>query len=648
MRARPGFRLQIVLALAGLMLLAFVPLFFAVASLAQATVHGAREQSARVLGRAIAAHAGEAYGQAGSGGVVRALQAHVGREGLQALCVFQGRLAGGMRRPVGGGGRPPRAVERERRDGHGDPRGGGKGDGVASPTGGASPWSCAFTSRTAAAAASPWSDWSRSVQITFALALLVFAYMALTRLIVGPIEQLVDAADRVAAALAPCASRREARASWRARGQRADDGRAAHRRGGGAGFFKVEELTEMTRRNAEAQAQVIRSERMASVGRLAAGVAHEIGNPIAALVGMEELLLDGDLSPAEHRDFLLRMRRETERIHTVIRDLLDFARPEGAAGSSSPPAPADVRHVIADVVALVRPQKDFRGVKVEVDVDGTPPVGLPAPRLTQVLLNLVLNAGASVATARPEGGRVTVRARAEGRRVRIEVEDDGPGVDPAVRNRLFEPFVTTKEVGDGTGLGLAVCRGLVESVGGEVAVDASYTAERGSLSCSYRYGLTRGPWASFRGRPGQSSHGASGTMSRPSAAMASRRTAERLDGGRLPVARLGRVVQEDDRAVAQVASNACDDVFDARARRAVPPGGAPSDDGQVEARRPRARWSRRCARRAAERASAAPGHPLERIEARAADRGARAARGAARRGGRGPTSAARRRAPPRR
>jgi len=169
------------------------------------------------------------------------------------------------------------------------------------------------------------------------------------------------------------------------------------------------------------------------------------------------------------------MRRETERIHTVIRDLLDFARPEGPAGSSGPAA-ADVRGVVADVVALVRPQKEFRGVKVEVDVDGAPLVALSASRLTQVLLNLVLNAGASVATAHPEGGRVTVRARAEGHRVRIEVEDDGPGVDSAVRDRLFEPFVTTKEVGDGTGLGLAVCRGLVESVGGQITVDASYTA----------------------------------------------------------------------------------------------------------------------------------------------------------------------------
>jgi signal transduction histidine kinase len=91
----------------------------------------------------------------------------------------------------------------------------------------------------------------------------------------------------------------------------------------------------------------------------------------------------------------------------------------------------------------------------------------------QVLLNLVLNAGAAI--ARAAGHRIRIRAhpvRGEAR-VRIEIEDDGPGIHPSIRDRLFEPFVTTKDVGEGTGLGLAVCRGLVESAGGEVGLDAS-------------------------------------------------------------------------------------------------------------------------------------------------------------------------------
>jgi signal transduction histidine kinase len=241
-------------------------------------------------------------------------------------------------------------------------------------------------------------------------------------------------------------------------------------------ILKVDELTETTRRLTQAQAQLVRSERMASVGRLAAGVAHEIGNPIAALMGMEQLLLDGGLSPDEQRDFLSRMQRETDRIHTVVRDLLDFARPEGLGpGQDEVAVPAKVRAVVDDVVALLRPQKQFRDVAVDVDVDEGTMASIPAPRLTQVLLNILLNAGAAVASRGATGGRVVVRARqVEGGRVRIEVEDDGPGVAAAVREKLFEPFVTTKEVGEGTGLGLAVCRGLVESAGGEIGLDAAY------------------------------------------------------------------------------------------------------------------------------------------------------------------------------
>jgi two-component system, NtrC family, sensor kinase len=169
------------------------------------------------------------------------------------------------------------------------------------------------------------------------------------------------------------------------------------------------------------------------------------------------------------------MRRETDRIHLVVRDLLDFARPEGPADADAgPPALADVGDVVRDVVALVKPQKPFRSVRVDApDIEGLE-VALAAAKLTQVLLNLVLNAGAAIASEGREG-RVTVRAATTGDgRVRIEVEDDGPGIAPSVRDRLFEPFVTTKPVGEGTGLGLAVCRGLVESAGGEIAMDPAY------------------------------------------------------------------------------------------------------------------------------------------------------------------------------
>ena len=108
-------------------------------------------------------------------------------------------------------------------------------------------------------------------------------------------------------------------------------------------------------------------------------------------------------------------------------------------------------------------------MKLEIDV-GLPAVALGHEQLMQVILNLVMNAADAVGA----GGNVRVAASRTGNSVRLLVEDDGPGVDPRVRAQLFEPFVTTKDVGKGTGLGLAVCRGLVEAAGGSITLDTEY------------------------------------------------------------------------------------------------------------------------------------------------------------------------------
>lgn len=473
-RAQPGLRLQIVLALAGLMLLAFVPLFFAVASLTRATVLGAREDAARAVGRSLAAHLADAA-RDGDGALRAALRQAVVDGTADGLCVAAPGAAPACDGPAAN---LPAMAGRAARGDAGEAvevvRGArGRAFQVVSRAGGAT----VVTRMALDAEAGRGLPLVRLValyMIVFALALIVFAYFALTRLIVRPVEQLVDAADRVAnGARTLRVPRHGARelvelgASVQTMAERliAEEANL---------ILKVEELTDATRRLTDTRAQLVRSERMASVGRLAAGVAHEIGNPIAALMGMEDLLLEGDLDPDAERDFLQRMRRETDRIHLVVRDLLDFARPEAADADAGPPALADVGDVVRDVVALVKPQKPFRSVRVDAPAIEGLEVALAAAKLTQVLLNLVLNAGAAIASEGREG-RVTVRAATTGDgRVRIEVEDDGPGIAPSVRDRLFEPFVTTKPVGEGTGLGLAVCRGLVESAGGEIAMDPAY------------------------------------------------------------------------------------------------------------------------------------------------------------------------------
>jgi two-component system, NtrC family, sensor kinase len=451
------------------MLLAFVPLFFAVASLTRATVLDAREQQARVVARSVAAHVAAA---AGSGDLPPALRAYLLPPGVHAVCVFARdgeRLAcegpaavvDAIRTPG-----PERPLREQSLVVHGAAS--GRELQVLVPA-------CDLAVVTRVDLDEGGDRGSSLVRlvalymITFALALLVFAYFALTRLIVRPVEELVRATDRVAGGArtlpVPRAGARELvelASSVRSMAETLISGEATL-------ILKVEELTQT-------QAQLVRSERMASVGRLAAGVAHEIGNPIAALMGMQDLLIEGEVSPETQRDFLQRMRRETERIHSVVRDLLDFARPEGKSAGDGPAPAAEVRTAAADVASLVKTQKDFHDVRVDVDVAGAARVALPQGQLTQVLLNLLLNAGAAIRSANRGQGRVTVRARDEtAGRVRIEVEDDGPGVATAVRDRLFEPFVTTKDVGEGTGLGLAVCRGVVEAAGGEIGLDASYS-----------------------------------------------------------------------------------------------------------------------------------------------------------------------------
>jgi C4-dicarboxylate-specific signal transduction histidine kinase len=228
---------------------------------------------------------------------------------------------------------------------------------------------------------------------------------------------------------------------------------------------KVEELERANRALAGARESLLRSERLAAVGRLAAGIAHEVGNPLGAIAGYASLararLAAG--SPDEAEDFLARIAAETSRIDGIVRGLLDFARP-------APPALAavEVGEALDGALRLARVQPRFREVRVERDLPaGVPPVRADPGRLVQVFLNLLLNAG----DAMGGGGTVAVSARAGGGWVEIAVADGGPGIAEADLPRIFDPFFTTKPPGEGTGLGLAICHGILESFGGRIAAE---------------------------------------------------------------------------------------------------------------------------------------------------------------------------------
>jgi signal transduction histidine kinase len=210
---------------------------------------------------------------------------------------------------------------------------------------------------------------------------------------------------------------------------------------------------------------LVRAERLAVVGQLAAGLAHEIGNPLAVLSGYMDVLDDPELAAAERADALVRMGRELDRIQVIMRDLLDFSRaPRAAAGAG------DVREALGHVEKLLRPQEKFRDVEVSVILpDDAVEVALETDALTQVLLNLLFNAADAMAGS----GRVRVVVESGDACVAIQVDDSGPGVAADVVGKIFEPFYTTKAAGQGTGLGLAVCDHIVSSVGGEIALGQS-------------------------------------------------------------------------------------------------------------------------------------------------------------------------------
>ncbi|HYL21971.1 MAG TPA: HAMP domain-containing sensor histidine kinase, partial [Gemmatimonadales bacterium] len=260
----------------------------------------------------------------------------------------------------------------------------------------------------------------------------------------------------------------------------------------------AERLNRMTDHLLDAQSQLIRSEKLASIGRLAAGIAHEVGNPLGAIGTYVEVMRRRGADP----DVVAGVTRELERLDRIVRGLLDYARPGDEAL-----APVDPGAVMRGAYGLLEAQGALKPVRptLEVVEDGPPPRILGrAHLLEQAIVNLVLNAvdaapgGVVIVGARGwsyetrgappnrEGDpdRVVFPRRPERRPARSDflpgqpgallyVADSGPGIPPEDREKIFEPFYTTKEPGRGTGLGLAIVARAVDDMGGVVWVDTA-------------------------------------------------------------------------------------------------------------------------------------------------------------------------------
>ena len=308
---------------------------------------------------------------------------------------------------------------------------------------------------------------------------LVLGYALLGRAVVRPVMRLVRVAERVSTGDlspsptgAPRASGElgELQGAFDRMTRQLDDDRRRIQ-------LQISELELANREIAAAQARLVLTEKLASVGELAAGVAHEIGNPIAILQGYLEMLGDEDLElPAERRrEYVGIMEDAVDRVADInpgADEVCDGVDNDCDEATDESDASCDARAAVEAAAKLVRPQRRFHGIELTLQLPDEP-VGLAIPegRLEQVALNLLLNA--ADASAADSTVVIGVEPGDDAGMAQIWIVDEGEGIPAGDISRVFDPFFTTKDPGSGTGLGLAVVHGIIKTWGGRVDVDST-------------------------------------------------------------------------------------------------------------------------------------------------------------------------------
>ncbi len=217
-----------------------------------------------------------------------------------------------------------------------------------------------------------------------------------------------------------------------------------------------------TRELEEAQTQLVQAEKMSAVGLLVSGVAHELNNPLAGVVGYAQLLLKSDTDERTRRG-LEKINRESERCKKIVQNLQTFARKHAPQKDY-----VGINGILESTLELRSYQLKVDNITVATDLDAELPKTMADfHQLQQVFLNMIINAHqAMVVAGRP--GTLTLRSRHKVERIQVEIEDNGPGIAPENLGRIFDPFFTTKEVGQGTGLGLSICYGIIQEHKGQI------------------------------------------------------------------------------------------------------------------------------------------------------------------------------------
>jgi signal transduction histidine kinase len=272
----------------------------------------------------------------------------------------------------------------------------------------------------------------------------------------------------------------------------------------------LESLESANKQLKQAQEELIRTEKLASIGRFAAGVAHEVGNPLGAILGYTSILQKEGMDREESKDYLNRIEKEIERINRIVHELLDFARP-----SKFEIKDLEINKVIESTLSLLSYQNNFKNIETQLDMQSDlPMIKGDESQLSQVIINIILNA----VDAMPNGGTLTIQTRThivenldvdrlqgiyprrrksdpmesdysqmrktdplsvllkkfseEDRLVKIRISDTGVGIKKEDLENIFDPFFTTKAPDKGTGLGLSISLRIVESLRGEMRVES--------------------------------------------------------------------------------------------------------------------------------------------------------------------------------
>ena len=218
------------------------------------------------------------------------------------------------------------------------------------------------------------------------------------------------------------------------------------------------------------QDQLIQSEKMSAMGQLIAGVAHDLNNPLASVVGFSDYLAEAGEIPEALAEPLQVIRQEAERAATIVRNLLSFARKQEGERQSQA-----IRPLLESTLALLRNQLMALKVEAILEIEpGIPPLAVNANQIKQVFVNLIVNAAQAIAGAkRATGGHIWITARRWLDGCSVSIADDGPGIAAELAQRVFEPFFTTKPEGQGTGLGLSISQGIVKEHGGRITLDSA-------------------------------------------------------------------------------------------------------------------------------------------------------------------------------